>query len=72
MEDASKAAVRNIIPSTKVCGSVLCYRLLLFVVGYVWMLTIPSTLHGQRTYIDENALQPGQVRDHAIDLPCIS
>ncbi|EKM55142.1 uncharacterized protein PHACADRAFT_143130 [Phanerochaete carnosa HHB-10118-sp] len=36
-------------------------QLLLFVIGYVWLLTIPSTLHGQRTYIDENALQPGQV-----------
>ena len=38
-------------------------RLLLFAVGYLWMLTIPSVLHGQRTYIDENALQPGQVRE---------
>ena len=25
------------------------------------MLTIPLPFHGQHTYIDENALQPGQV-----------
>ena len=37
------------------------YRILLLVAGYAWMLSIPSTLHGQGTYIDENALQPGQV-----------
>ncbi|KAI0780960.1 Gaa1-domain-containing protein [Trametes elegans] len=36
-------------------------RLLLFTVGYVWMLVIPSSQLGQGTYIDENALQPGQV-----------
>ena len=35
---------------------------MLFVVGYLWLLVIPSPLLGQRTYIDENALQPGQVR----------
>ncbi|GJE90712.1 Gaa1-domain-containing protein [Phanerochaete sordida] len=39
-------------------------QLLLFAIGYAWLLTIPSTLHGQRTYIDENALQPGQVNTY--------
>ncbi|KAL1683647.1 Gaa1-like protein [Schizophyllum commune] len=35
---------------------------LLFIVGYAWMLLLPSTYVGGRgTYIDENALQPGQV-----------
>ncbi|KAF8163462.1 Gaa1-domain-containing protein [Crassisporium funariophilum] len=33
----------------------------LFVVGYSWMLIIPSPQLGRGTYIDENALQPGQV-----------
>lgn len=33
----------------------------MFAVGYTWMLIIPSSKLGQRTYIDENALQPGQV-----------
>ncbi|KAI0336516.1 Gaa1-domain-containing protein [Cubamyces sp. BRFM 1775] len=36
-------------------------RLLLFTVGYLWLLVIPSSRLGQGTYIDENALQPGQV-----------
>ncbi|KAG7447959.1 Gaa1-domain-containing protein [Guyanagaster necrorhizus] len=35
-------------------------RTLLFVAGYLWILAIP-TLPGQGTYIDENALLPGQV-----------
>ena len=37
-------------------------RISLLVIGYAWMVSIPSTLHGQETYIDENALQPGQVK----------
>ncbi|THH17535.1 hypothetical protein EW146_g3293 [Bondarzewia mesenterica] len=36
-------------------------RLLLFVVGYTWMLVLPFPQLGQGTYIDENALQPAQV-----------
>lgn len=36
-------------------------RLLLLVVGYAWMLAIPLPNLGRNTYIDENALQPGQV-----------
>ncbi len=35
-------------------------RILLFVAGYLWMLAIPA-LPGRGTYIDENALLPGQV-----------
>ena len=31
-------------------------------VGYVWMLCIPLAQLENRIYIDENALQPGQVR----------
>ncbi|KAF7965267.1 hypothetical protein HWV62_44721 [Athelia sp. TMB] len=33
----------------------------LFMVGYVWMLCIPLAQLENRIYIDENALQPGQV-----------
>lgn len=36
-------------------------RLVLFVIGYSWMLSTPIPFLGNRTYIDENALQPGQV-----------
>ncbi|CDO68303.1 Glycosyltransferase Family 48 protein [Trametes cinnabarina] len=39
-------------------------RLLLFTVGYIWLLVIPSSQLGQGTYIDENALQPGQVNTY--------
>ncbi|KAI8998654.1 Gaa1-domain-containing protein [Trametes punicea] len=39
-------------------------RLLLFTVGYLWLLVIPSSKLGQGTYIDENALQPGQVNTY--------
>ncbi|KIP12246.1 hypothetical protein PHLGIDRAFT_21074 [Phlebiopsis gigantea 11061_1 CR5-6] len=39
-------------------------QILLLLVGYAWMLTIPSSLHVQRTYIDENALQPAQVNTY--------
>ncbi|RDB21477.1 GPI transamidase component gaa1 [Hypsizygus marmoreus] len=35
-------------------------RLALFCVGYIWMIIIPSPQLGRGTYIDENALQPGQ------------
>jgi hypothetical protein len=43
-------------------------RLLLFAVGYVWMLIIPFPSLGRGVYIDENALQPGQVR-HVVSYP---
>ncbi|KIY43587.1 Gaa1-domain-containing protein [Fistulina hepatica ATCC 64428] len=33
----------------------------LFLAGYAWMLSLPSPQLGRGTYIDENALQPGQV-----------
>jgi GPI-anchor transamidase subunit GAA1 len=33
----------------------------LFVVGYLWMAALPLPWLGWATYIDENALQPGQV-----------
>lgn len=36
-------------------------KLLLFIVGYVWMLVIPYPDLGRKTYSDENALQPAQV-----------
>jgi GPI-anchor transamidase subunit GAA1 len=41
-----------------------CDRLLLFFVGYLWMLVIPHFSLGQRIYIDENALQPGHAVAH--------
>ncbi|KAJ8519509.1 hypothetical protein ONZ45_g3586 [Pleurotus djamor] len=36
-------------------------RVALFVCGYAWMLAIPYPELARWTYIDENALQPGQV-----------
>ncbi|KAM5535178.1 hypothetical protein V8D89_011114 [Ganoderma adspersum] len=39
-------------------------RLVLFLVGYLWMLAIPSSQFGQRIYIDENGLQPAQVHTY--------
>ena len=36
-------------------------RLALFLLGYLWMVSIPSTPLSMNTYIDENALQPAQV-----------
>ncbi|PCH38174.1 Gaa1-domain-containing protein [Wolfiporia cocos MD-104 SS10] len=35
--------------------------LALLAFGHLWLLAIPLSQFGQRTYIDENALQPGQV-----------
>ncbi|KAG9038965.1 Glycosyl phosphatidyl inositol protein transamidase complex subunit [Tulasnella sp. JGI-2019a] len=32
-----------------------------YAVGYIWMLVIPLSGLGERVWIDENALQPGQV-----------
>ncbi|GLB34825.1 putative gpi-anchor transamidase [Lyophyllum shimeji] len=39
-------------------------KLALLFAGYIWMLIIPSPRLGRRTYIDENALQPGQVNTY--------
>ncbi|KAK7693461.1 hypothetical protein QCA50_003029 [Cerrena zonata] len=39
-------------------------RLSLLVAGYAWMLAIPLPNLGRNTYIDENALQPGQVNTY--------
>ncbi|KAF9265553.1 Gaa1-domain-containing protein [Marasmius fiardii PR-910] len=36
----------------------------LFLIGYFWLLVIPSPQLGRGTYIDENALQPGQVNTY--------
>jgi glycosylphosphatidylinositol transamidase len=36
-------------------------RILLFVVGYGWLLLLPWNGLSRRAWIDENALQPGQV-----------
>ncbi|KAF9475860.1 Gaa1-like protein [Pholiota conissans] len=33
----------------------------LLLIGYLWMLAIPAPYLGRNVYIDENALQPGQV-----------
>ncbi|TFK42427.1 Gaa1-like protein [Crucibulum laeve] len=40
------------------------FKFALFVVGYIWMLAIPSPRLGRGTYIDENALQPSQVNTY--------
>ena len=36
-------------------------RIILLLIGYVWMLALPLPELSQSTYIDENALQPAQV-----------
>ncbi|KAH9483699.1 Glycosylphosphatidylinositol anchor attachment 1 protein [Psilocybe cubensis] len=36
-------------------------KIVLFIAGYLWMVLIPFPHLGRGTYIDENALQPGQV-----------
>ncbi|KAF7363612.1 hypothetical protein MSAN_01018300 [Mycena sanguinolenta] len=36
-------------------------KITLFCLGYLWMLALPSPRLGRGTYIDENALGPGQV-----------
>jgi glycosylphosphatidylinositol transamidase len=37
------------------------HRWALFAIGYVWMILLPLKRLSRGTYIDENALQPGQV-----------
>ncbi|KAJ7087836.1 Gaa1-like protein [Mycena epipterygia] len=39
-------------------------QITLLLVGYLWMAAIPSPRLGRGTYIDENALQPGQVNTY--------
>ncbi|KAJ7047009.1 Gaa1-like protein [Mycena alexandri] len=39
-------------------------KITLFLVGYLWMAAIPSPRLGRGTYIDENALGPGQVNTY--------
>ncbi|KAL4247302.1 GPI transamidase component Gaa1 [Abortiporus biennis] len=48
----------------KLYRSMPVLKVLLLVVGFGWLLAVPSHLFGQRTYIDENALQPAQVNTH--------
>ncbi|KAM6500391.1 Gaa1-like, GPI transamidase component domain containing protein [Amanita muscaria] len=36
-------------------------RIVLFVVGYAWIISVPSPRLARGTYMDENALQPAQV-----------
>ena len=53
------------VSSFLVCGyngSLIANRVTLFAIGYLWMLVIPLPGLGRDTYIDENALQPSQVR----------
>ncbi|KAE9409536.1 Gaa1-domain-containing protein [Gymnopus androsaceus JB14] len=39
-------------------------KVALFIAGYVWMLAIPSSQLDRGVFIDENALQPGQVNTY--------
>ncbi|KIM87206.1 hypothetical protein PILCRDRAFT_815682 [Piloderma croceum F 1598] len=39
-------------------------KIALFAIGYSWMLSTPLPQLANRTYIDENALQPGQVNTY--------
>ncbi|EDR14899.1 uncharacterized protein LACBIDRAFT_306134 [Laccaria bicolor S238N-H82] len=63
---ATANAHQNRIRRQKAVVALLTHRLpfiklALFLLGYVWMLSIPSTPLSMNTYIDENALQPAQV-----------
>ncbi|KAF5380995.1 hypothetical protein D9615_004070 [Tricholomella constricta] len=40
------------------------FKIALLCAGYIWMIIIPSPRLGRGTYIDENALQPGQVNTY--------
>jgi len=52
-------------PNLRVARLILwwCRRVLMFAIGYLWLLGIPTGLLGRGTYIDENALAPAQVGD---------
>lgn len=50
------------VPGVWIRCSIFATRVTLFVIGYLWMLVIPLPGLGRDTYIDENALQPSQVR----------
>ncbi|PFH54211.1 hypothetical protein AMATHDRAFT_135962 [Amanita thiersii Skay4041] len=39
-------------------------RIILFFIGYAWMIVIPSPRLGRGIYIDENALQPAQANTY--------
>lgn len=65
MEGTPYSEVRVTRCIWNIANSIL--RTLLFVAGYTWMLVIPSSKLGQHTYIDENALQPGQVCTMSVD-----
>ncbi|KAF9526996.1 Gaa1-like protein [Crepidotus variabilis] len=39
-------------------------EIILFLIGYLWLLVLPLPRLGQRTYMDENALQPAQVNTY--------
>ncbi|KAJ3787413.1 Gaa1-like protein [Lentinula aff. detonsa] len=39
-------------------------KLALFIAGYVWILSVPSSQLDRGVYFDENALQPGQVNTY--------
>ncbi|KII88370.1 hypothetical protein PLICRDRAFT_161388 [Plicaturopsis crispa FD-325 SS-3] len=63
--DPNEARIRRRIAlSTVLYQQLTPLKLLLFAVGYLWMLAIPFSYFDQRTYIDENALQPGQVNTY--------
>ncbi|CEL51826.1 GPI transamidase component gaa1 OS=Schizosaccharomyces pombe (strain 972 / ATCC 24843) GN=gaa1 PE=3 SV=1 [Rhizoctonia solani AG-1 IB] len=49
------AVIRRVLP---------WLRLALFLAGTVWMCCVPLAQMGRGTYIDENALQPGQVNTY--------
>ncbi|KJA27463.1 hypothetical protein HYPSUDRAFT_131080 [Hypholoma sublateritium FD-334 SS-4] len=65
LRSSGDANEKRIFRRRKVIGTITSrltfIKIALFLIGYSWMLLIPSPFIGRGVYIDENALQPGQV-----------
>lgn len=46
---------------THITSRLISLRFVLFTVGYIWLLLLPWKGLSRTAWIDENALQPGQV-----------
>ncbi|KAG8709985.1 Glycosyl phosphatidyl inositol protein transamidase complex subunit [Ceratobasidium sp. 394] len=60
----AKAIARRRVVFAAVARVLPWLRIAMFIVGALWMLLIPLANMGRGTYIDENALQPGQVNTY--------
>ncbi|KAG8748328.1 Glycosyl phosphatidyl inositol protein transamidase complex subunit, partial [Ceratobasidium sp. 428] len=60
----AKAIARRRVVFALVARVLPWLRIVMFTAGALWMLLIPLANMGRGTYIDENALQPGQVNTY--------